>query len=51
VGPGNPVYPVNDVALAHGAGVERETAQPKEAYANAPEAEPIPFREELLPPH
>jgi uncharacterized cupin superfamily protein len=49
VGPGNPVYPVNDVALQHGAGVEQETAVPKEAYAPFPVPEPVPFREEFLP--
>jgi uncharacterized cupin superfamily protein len=50
VGPGNPVYPVNDVALEHGAGVERETSDPKEAYGPFPEPQKIPFREEFLPP-
>jgi uncharacterized cupin superfamily protein len=49
VGPGNLVYPVNDVALKHAAGVERETASPKEAYAPFPEDTPIPFREDFLP--
>jgi uncharacterized cupin superfamily protein len=43
------VYPVDPVALKHGAGVERETASPKEAYAPFPEAAPVPFREEFLP--
>jgi uncharacterized cupin superfamily protein len=27
------VYPVNETALKHGAGVEKETADPREAYA------------------
>jgi hypothetical protein len=49
VGPGNPVYPVDRVALKHGAGVEQETRVPADAYASFAEAEPIPFREELLP--
>jgi uncharacterized cupin superfamily protein len=49
VGPGNPVYPVSAVALKHGAGVEQETATPKEAYAPFPEPTPVPFREEFLP--
>jgi uncharacterized cupin superfamily protein len=49
VGRGNPVYPVNAVALKHGAGVEQETATPKEAYAPFPEPKPVPFREEFLP--
>ena len=51
VGPGNPVYPVNDVALAYEAGVESETALAKEAYAKFPEPAPIAFSEEFLPPH
>ncbi len=50
VGPGNPVYPTNDVALRHGAGVERETSDPKEAYGPFPEPQKTPFREEFLPP-
>lgn len=34
------VYPVSDLALRHGAGVEAETTQPSEAYAaNAPDRE------------
>jgi uncharacterized cupin superfamily protein len=49
VGPGNPVYPVNSVALKHGAGVEQETATPKEAYSPFPESAPVPFREEFVP--
>ena len=48
VGPGDPVYPVNEVALRHGAGVERETTSPKEAYAPFPEPVETPFREEFL---
>jgi hypothetical protein len=43
------VYPVNAVALKHGAGVEHETAVPKEAYAPFPEDTPVPFREDFLP--
>jgi hypothetical protein len=49
VGPGNPVYPVNAVALKHGAGVEQEPASPEEAYAPFPEPNSVPFREEFLP--
>jgi uncharacterized cupin superfamily protein len=49
VGPGNPVYPVNDVALKHGAGVEQETATPRDAYAPFSEPVAVPFREEFLP--
>jgi uncharacterized cupin superfamily protein len=33
--PGRPiVYPVSDLALHHGAGVEKETPSPREAYAS-----------------
>jgi uncharacterized cupin superfamily protein len=42
------VYPVDGAALAHGAGVERETALPEEAYARFPEPSPTPCPEELL---
>jgi uncharacterized cupin superfamily protein len=35
------VYPVNELALAHGAGVEVETGNPAEAYARFSEATPI----------
>ena len=49
VGRANLVYPVDPLALARGAGVERETSTPAEAYAPFPKAEPIPFREEFLP--
>jgi uncharacterized cupin superfamily protein len=36
------VYPVNETALRHGAGVEVETGVPAEAYARFPENTPIP---------
>ena len=35
-------YPVNEVALAHGAGVETETTDPKEAYARFAPSNPVP---------
>jgi uncharacterized cupin superfamily protein len=47
-GPKEVVYPVDAVALKHGAGVERETTVPAEAYAPFPDAVPVPFREEFL---
>jgi uncharacterized cupin superfamily protein len=47
-GPKEIVYPVDPVALKHGAGVERETTEPAEAYASTPEAVPVDFREEFL---
>jgi hypothetical protein len=45
-----PVYPVDPVASTHGAGVEHETAVPKEAYAPFSEDTPVPFREPLPRP-
>jgi uncharacterized cupin superfamily protein len=41
------VYPVNETALRHGAGVEVETNNPGEAYARFPESTPIPCPEEF----
>ena len=35
------VYPVDEVALRHAAGVERETTQPREAYEGFPDDRPI----------
>jgi uncharacterized cupin superfamily protein len=43
------VYPVNEAALAHGAGVEVETSVPAEAYARFSADEPIPCPEGELP--
>ena len=42
-------YPVDETALRHGAGVERETAAPAEAYARFPKPEPSAYRDGLLP--
>ena len=36
-------YTVDDVALRHGAGVERETSDPEEAYARFPEPSPTRY--------
>jgi uncharacterized cupin superfamily protein len=44
------VYPVDETALRHGAGVERETTVPQEAYAPFPTPQPGPYREGLLEP-
>lgn len=41
------VYPVDDAALRHGAGVEVETSSPAEAYVRFPEPTPIPCPKEL----
>jgi uncharacterized cupin superfamily protein len=46
---GDVVYPRADVALRHRAGVERETHQPREAYAEIPPDAEVPYREGWLP--
>jgi uncharacterized cupin superfamily protein len=47
--PGDVVYPVDEVALRHGAGVETETDTGREAYARFPKAVATPYREGDLP--
>jgi uncharacterized cupin superfamily protein len=42
-------YTVNEAALRHGAGVERETADPDQAYARFSEPEPSRYRTGSLP--
>jgi uncharacterized cupin superfamily protein len=42
-------YPVDETALRHGAGVEEETTDPKQAYARFSKREPTRFRDGLLP--
>jgi uncharacterized cupin superfamily protein len=49
VGPDWGGYPVDETAIRHGAGVERETTDPKEAYARFPRGEPTRYREGWLP--
>ena len=46
---GEVVYPVVDVALKHGAGVEKETREGKEAYAPFSKVVEVPYREGDLP--
>jgi uncharacterized cupin superfamily protein len=43
------VYPVNETALAHDAGVTEETPEPKIAYARFDPDEDVPYREGDLP--
>lgn len=43
------LYPVSELALRHGAGAERETSSPDEAYAGTPERTPTRYREGDLP--
>ena len=42
-------YTVDEAALRHGAGVERETTEGDEAYAGFPDPEPTRYREGWLP--
>ena len=42
-------YTVDEAALRHGAGVEEETTDPKQAYAPVPRREPTRYREGWLP--
>ena len=46
---GGIVYPVNEVAAKHGASVETETRDGKEAYSRFPEPERTAYREGWLP--
>ncbi len=48
-GPGWGAYTVDDAALRHGAGVERETTDPREAYAAVAPDEPTAYRDGWLP--
>jgi uncharacterized cupin superfamily protein len=45
-GPGWGGYPVDETAMHHGAGVERETNDVREAYARFPDRVPIGWRAE-----
>jgi uncharacterized cupin superfamily protein len=42
-------YTVDETALRHGAGVDQETTEAKEAYARLPVREPTGYREGWLP--
>jgi uncharacterized cupin superfamily protein len=42
-------YSVDEAALRHGAGVEQETTDEKQAYARVPKREPTRYREGWLP--
>lgn len=49
IGPDVILYPRDETALAHGAGVEQDTPSPKEAYARFTRPAPdVEFREEFL---
>ena len=42
-------YPVDETALRHGASVEHETTDPKEAYARFADSQPASYEEGWLP--
>ncbi len=42
------IYPRSELALGHRAGVERETREPREAYAGIPEDTEVVFRPDWL---
>jgi uncharacterized cupin superfamily protein len=42
-------YSMDEAAIRHGAGVEQETTEPKQAYARFPESAPTRYREDWLP--
>jgi uncharacterized cupin superfamily protein len=49
IGPDVILYPRDETALKHDAGVEQETPEPGEAYARFTRPAPdVPFREEFL---
>ena len=43
------LFPANEVASKYGAGVERDTTDPKEAYARFSEDRPVPCPPEFPP--
>ena len=49
-GPDWGAYTVDDAALRHGAGVESETTDPREAYARFPPSDLTSYRDGWLPP-
>ena len=46
---GDVIYPATELAQRHGAGVERATPHPQEAYAGCADDVPIPYRPGWLP--
>ncbi|HEX6723641.1 MAG TPA: cupin domain-containing protein [Gaiella sp.] len=48
-GPGWGAYTVDEAALRHGAGVEHETTEPREAYARFPPSRLTRYRDAWLP--
>jgi uncharacterized cupin superfamily protein len=48
-GPNWGAYPVDETALRHGAGVEKETSDPQEAYAAFPSVGPTRYQDGWLP--
>jgi uncharacterized cupin superfamily protein len=48
-GPGWGGYTVDEIARSHGASVDEDTTEPKEAYARFKRRRPAPYREGWLP--
>ncbi len=46
---GDVIYPASELAQRHGAGVERETPVPSEAYKGISPDDPVAFRADWLP--
>ncbi len=46
---GDVVYPASELAQRHGAGVQQETRNPREAYADLPPDRDVPYHEGWLP--
>ena len=43
------IYPESELARRHGAGVEKATPDPKQAYAAMPPDADVPYRDGWLP--
>jgi uncharacterized cupin superfamily protein len=43
------IYPASELAQRHGAGVDKETSEPNEAYAGFADEMPVPYRKDWLP--
>ena len=43
------IYPASELAQRHGAGVQRETSDPREAYANIRDDVAVGYRRAWLP--
>jgi uncharacterized cupin superfamily protein len=46
---GGLIYPASDLAQRHGAGVDKETSEPNEAYSGFADELPVSYRKDWLP--